>query len=242
MKKVIYHDVVIETTRRCNMQCAHCMRGEAQNKDISLETIDRFLDTTEHIDILTLTGGEIALNVNAIEHLVEELDRRKIPLGSFYAVTNGKEVTPEFMAAMIKLYMQTEDFDEMNGLALSKDEFHEPIPPRNEMLLKAFSFFRGEDKECNFTGAGKRQVALINLGRARELSSSIYKKREPIDTTFDAEDNGETIVIDSIVTVTVDGEILNGCDYEYASTDEIKLGNVYDKEWAEKALLRRDIA
>lgn len=103
MKKVIYHDVVIETTRRCNMQCAHCMRGEAQNKDISLETIDRFLDTTERIDILTLTGGEIALNVKAIEYLVEELDKRRIPLGSFYAVTNGKEVTPDFMAAIIKL-------------------------------------------------------------------------------------------------------------------------------------------
>ena len=35
---------VIEVTRRCNMQCRHCLRGDAQNVDISNEIIDRFFD------------------------------------------------------------------------------------------------------------------------------------------------------------------------------------------------------
>ena len=30
---VVMSDIVIEVTRRCNMACKHCLRGEAENLD-----------------------------------------------------------------------------------------------------------------------------------------------------------------------------------------------------------------
>jgi MoaA/NifB/PqqE/SkfB family radical SAM enzyme len=37
--------VVIEITRRCNMCCAHCLRGDAEAVDIQEKYIDAFLDS-----------------------------------------------------------------------------------------------------------------------------------------------------------------------------------------------------
>ena len=55
------YKVVIEVTRRCNMNCAHCLRGDAQNLDISIDVIDRFFDAFANgadISTITFTGGE----------------------------------------------------------------------------------------------------------------------------------------------------------------------------------------
>lgn len=39
------NNVVIEITRRCNMCCAHCLRGDAENVDIQEKYINAFLDS-----------------------------------------------------------------------------------------------------------------------------------------------------------------------------------------------------
>lgn len=39
-KYVYFDSLAVEATRRCNMHCAHCLRGEAENKDISYEVMD----------------------------------------------------------------------------------------------------------------------------------------------------------------------------------------------------------
>lgn len=63
------NSVFIEVTRRCNMCCAHCLRGDAESIDIQEKYIDAFLDSFEtgaYISSLTFTGGEISLNIPAI--------------------------------------------------------------------------------------------------------------------------------------------------------------------------------
>ena len=37
--------LVLEITRRCNMSCEHCMRGEAQNIDMDLSIIDKIFES-----------------------------------------------------------------------------------------------------------------------------------------------------------------------------------------------------
>ena len=41
------NSVFIEVTRRCNMCCAHCLRGDAESIDIQEKCIDAFLDSFE---------------------------------------------------------------------------------------------------------------------------------------------------------------------------------------------------
>lgn len=40
MNDVIFDEIAIELTRRCNLKCAHCFKGEAQDVDMPNEIID----------------------------------------------------------------------------------------------------------------------------------------------------------------------------------------------------------
>ena len=55
----------IELTRRCNMACKHCLRGDAQNLTISKEIIDKiFTDTAKIIRKQTIIGCSLKLQNN----------------------------------------------------------------------------------------------------------------------------------------------------------------------------------
>lgn len=59
MEKVVFNQLTIEVTRRCNMACGHCLRGDAENIDLTNMDIDSVLDQTEAIGRLIVTGGSI---------------------------------------------------------------------------------------------------------------------------------------------------------------------------------------
>lgn len=46
--KLHIHRLSFEMTRQCNLACAHCARGEAQNAVIKREYIDRVLDQIDY--------------------------------------------------------------------------------------------------------------------------------------------------------------------------------------------------
>lgn len=215
---------VIEITRRCNMGCAHCMRGDAQNVDISEKVIDAALSKVESISSLTLTGGEPSLNVPAVRYITRRLKELNIPLGNAYIVTNGKEVSNDFIFACLELFMLADE-PEYNGLALSQDVFHEDVPMENVSKLRQLTAFTGEDKNTDFD-----RVPLLDLGRARNLNS--FAKRGPVHDAFTAiVDNGILDLSESTLTVTVNGDLLTECDYAYDDTDGICIGNVLHGDW-----------
>lgn len=219
--------LAFEITRRCNMCCEHCMRGDAQNKDMTEEIIDATLVGIESIGSMVLTGGEPSLNVPAMRYIAKRIDELGIPLGSVYLVTNGKVVSNDFLLACLELFIQADEPD-MNGLALSKDMFHEDIPWGNINKLSQLTAFTSEDKDTDFD-----KYPVINLGRAKSLDG--FKKQDVCRETFSMDILGNVPCIESTITVTVDGDILSGCDYSYDEADNIQVGSVKSKDWV-KAL------
>lgn len=57
------NNVFIEVTRRCNMCCAHCLRGDAESIDIQEKYIDAFLDNFEKGAYKIQTGKPTTLVV-----------------------------------------------------------------------------------------------------------------------------------------------------------------------------------
>lgn len=230
MPKIEFNTLVLEVTRRCNMNCEHCMRGKQQNKDVSHETIKALLQNTESISDITFTGGEASLNTDAIKYTLELCKKYNIPVHAFYIATNGKEVSNDFLCTCLEWYAYVIECgceDEMGGLALSKDMFHEDIPIENENKLRGFSFFR-EDKFTDFNN-----ISLLNLGKARNLSGFLKREKRYYKPDI-SKYNDYLYNIYDIITITVDGDILSDCDYEYESTDDIKIGSVYDPNWVTK--------
>lgn len=86
---IIFNDLCIELTRRCNLKCQHCAKGEAQDIDISDDTINALLERTGGIYQLLLTGGEVTLCPDRMRYLLEGLKKHNIPLGELHIITNG---------------------------------------------------------------------------------------------------------------------------------------------------------
>ncbi len=91
MKKILFRKLYLEVTRKCQFNCDHCMRGDAQNVDMQPYMVDAFLDQTAGIFIASFTGGEPLLNIKIMRYFLDEVKKREIPLGGIDYITNGME-------------------------------------------------------------------------------------------------------------------------------------------------------
>ena len=85
--RYIYTHAYLEITRKCNLHCAHCMRGPAQNIEISKEDVDLFFEKLDGVIVenLTIGGGEPTLNPDMIVYIIDKLISERFNLVySFY--------------------------------------------------------------------------------------------------------------------------------------------------------------
>lgn len=205
------------------MACAHCLRGDAQAEDVTNEIIDKTLENVNSIGSLVFTGGEPSLNVDAMRYALRKCKANKIFVSSFFVVTNGKTVSDEFLRVLVDWYVfcvQNGGDTDLCGVALSKDDFHEKIPLKNECLLKAFSFFRDDKFHPHDVGW------LVAEGRAAQIEGVT---RTVCDCLPDVFIYGQQIDVEGTVYVTTRGDIINGCDWSYENQGKHRLGTVYDQ-------------
>ena len=137
--KVIFKSFCFEITRKCNMKCLHCMRGEAQDLTISKQVIDECLDNIAGMYDFILTGGESFLEPDMIEYLFDEIIRREITVYGFSCVTNGSVRSEKVAKAWNRLadyiaarYKLTEDAEgdrkylrSIGRITVSYDKYHQ---------------------------------------------------------------------------------------------------------------------
>lgn len=170
MRKLIFDFISVEVTRRCNMNCRHCLRGNAQEVDIDFSVIDALAEQSAQIYTLTFTGGEPTLNVPAIAHTLDALRRRNVPVTSMRMITNGAlhsrelvEIVREFSDYIARW----KDPDSCVCVQVSDDRYHIGVEPR-----AAVDFYRRElagAAEVEIVRAGESPLA---IGRGRVLASA----------------------------------------------------------------------
>ena len=229
--KLTIHDLCIETTRRCNMACAHCMRGDAMNRDLDPALLDKLFSRLSGIGNVTPTGGEPSLNPAALLQIRNAILKYNIPVAGVYLVTNGKEITDEFLHNFLSLLLATEMDPEVSGLALSQDIFHDKISYANKAKLSMFSCFRDDDKKTDWT-----RTPILNIGRGAEIV--IVSNRDPYrpQNTLNCGFNNDTIQLSEVLTLTVDGYLLPYGDYAYEEVENLAICNVNDPDWYEQLI------
>ena len=203
-------NLVIEVTRRCNMACGHCLRGEAQNTNIDNDHIDALLEQVGGIGVVTFTGGEPSLNIEAISHFVEECLRREISIDSFYIATNGVVIPQAFVMECLKLYSMADEKD-LCRVDVSNDYFHASEGNYNTELLAGLSFFGRKFDEENYDYNGGK--GLITEGNGENFVGRMNSVCviESLDDLMDTE-----------IYLNCNGDIINGCDWSYDSQDDPK--------------------
>lgn len=110
LNKIKLSCLSLELTRRCNMKCAHCFKGDAQNMDISNEYIDKLFGMIGEIYTLHITGGEPSLNLEGMKHLGNVIRKNKIIIHRLNVTCNGRTDTTIRFLDML---------DELNKLVLN---------------------------------------------------------------------------------------------------------------------------
>lgn len=204
--------LIIEVTRKCNLNCDHCLRGCSQNMDMKKEYIDELFKQLSKAGIdcldLTLTGGEPSLNIPMINYTIEKLENSNITLSMFYIATNGiNNNNIDFIIPCIKLYNLASEKD-LCSVQTSSDIQHTYYMDDTftDSLMNALKFASKRDEDRNYMDGGA-----IDQGNA---SFNCPNAREEI--VYDWIENIE----DTIFYLNCNGMIINGCDWSYDTQDD----------------------
>jgi hypothetical protein len=211
------NNLIVEVTRKCNMYCDHCLRGDAMNMNIKKEYIDSVLSQVDNIGNVCFTGGEPSLNLPAMEYFLSECKRRRISLEYFYIATNAVKVTESFVMFCLKMYSYC-DNKEMCRVDVSNDRYHMDEADFDMSMLQGLSFVGKKYEKDNFNFAGG--TSLISEGRSSNTKGA-HKPYDHIEI-----DSVNSFTDECDIYLNCKGEIINGCNWSYASQKKHKLCNV----------------
>lgn len=222
----------LEVTRRCNMSCAHCMRGDAENLDADSSLIPRIFDGVTEIDSIVFTGGEPSLNTDYITAVIDYIIDHNISVHGCFIATNAKIYSQSLVDNIRRLYEADyenkdrlwngakwlkahRDYDDFQvfALAVSSDEYHDPVPAGN--LLRYY--------KCGFFSEEKMTTDGPLLARGRGASfPGAYDRgiREPFIELV-----GEQSLHIGMAYVSCTGTVVTDCDLPYYDIDLMQEGD-----------------
>ncbi len=239
----ILNDLAIETTRRCNLKCGHCMRGEAQDIDISKEIVDMILDNEEIVRIhhLCFSGGEPTLNPEIIIYAIDKIISERKNVLEIVTVTNGQIFNRELVEAFNRFNQYRnerlrqiieekykddkaslekalrDNTDEHARISLSTDRFHHPIP--QEVRDNYNKYCKGillVDKDIDDKNLFKTGFSKIGNEFNYTLKPLRYFKERDYYLVFDN------------IYITANGFITSEGNGQYEDMDRINMGNISD--------------
>lgn len=248
MKKLNVNYMYLEITRRCTLECLHCLRGNRQNMDMSEEVLDNALKNVIHIHELDLGGGEPLLASQVIESIINKIRFYGIRVDKISFTTNGTVLTPR----AVELIRQLQEITSLH-VRLSHDKFHllefyiknltERVNKNNKMFMEMLGY---DPKKKDFA---MDEGIISCIGRAKLLTHEVIDAiNKWIEPTFYHLVNAGPDVIDVVKMYDWDKDIVQVCgsvvisatgyltpmDREYEFEDE---GPIFGLHIKDKSLL-----
>jgi MoaA/NifB/PqqE/SkfB family radical SAM enzyme len=212
-------DIILEATRKCNMKCTHCVRGEPQNIDLEEEVIYRL--SREDIGFLTLTGGEPTMN----RDIISQFKSHGLYPYDIWLCTNGKYFEEEWMKEYLDYCNQLQYRDSgITGFSISADVYHKYELGQDEMNIRFAQYSKlAEIYGINISKHNKSQTdeKVRAEGRARY---GIEVCDRHCEWDMNAKEYG-----DRVTYITVTGEVLYGGMWSYKRMNYLSLGNIKER-------------
>ncbi|MBU5462774.1 radical SAM protein [Lachnoclostridium sp. MSJ-17] len=248
--KINLEELDLEITRKCNYRCKHCGRGEAQNKTISKEIIDRLFDCIDNtIDNILITGGEPLLVIDMIEYFCNKLLNSKINVSMLEVITNGN-VSVEANNRLLQIFKTLiKHKNIICSVGVSDDKFHAEQDKSGE-YLKTYLFFKMYESsklivklKSPFAQTANHLYPLAIAGNAKTLfNNSNYKDYIENDITFPiykaesylyAYGHRIPIINNSIpcrISISTNGDLNLYQIWEYTEKDKHSIGNIINDD------------
>lgn len=210
--------LVIEGTRRCNMKCPHCLRGNAQRVDMDNEVANRITQQVDSVYCITFSGGEPSLNPDIIRNFQYGFMFNDCSINSFWVTTNARFYKNEFSDALENLYSLCQEKDECR-LTISGDQYHFR---RSERATEEYS------QLCFFSEERMRSIEeymIVNEGMAKKNQFG-YRDIKPMKKISGYSYHGDDLYIDDTIYINALGDVLLNSDLSYRSQKKYAIGNV----------------
>lgn len=240
MQKLPYRSISLEITRKCNMNCRHCMRGKPQNQVLDKKVVDKFLDETGMTQHLLLTGGEPFLEPGIIEYLINEIIKRKARILSFSCVTNGSvrneniindfNRLADYIATEFKELYTEKGLRNIGRITISNDIYHAKIN-----LDETAAFYRKKANNHIAIIKGKQDDGGVLAASGNAISNHLTDDKNkdikyhicPYRLTFKDD------MIDNDIEITCNGNLTYSGDYSYKKLDNCVFGNIMDEHMSD---------
>jgi hypothetical protein len=210
MKKLANLWIGFEITRRCNLHCEHCLRGDAEPKTATpfvRERVYSFVNKLYNEDKILpnfcFTGGEPMLVAKQILDMIMRMPEDML----IDIATNGR-VWNKYCYPLISTLLA--DMHGENYIHISNDQWH-----------------KKEGIEIRDEWNGERDIYghAILIRSFKELEDHMVHEGRAIDNGI----GKLTVMRGSHFYINVDGNIYDACDYSYNSQREIvPLGTIFD--------------
>ena len=236
MQQYKFTSLMIELTRKCNLSCKHCMRGDAQDVTITREIIDTIFENVGDCSRFSFTGGEPLLALDELEYFVDRIIESGYNTNVIDLVTNGTVMDRRIMDVFEKFCYSRKGREA--HLLISNDRFHLLDKSR-----EAFNYYRNisadipgvkvdyngdfsvePDKDGSF-------APIVLAGRARELSPC-----ELPCPTIKESVSGHRLLIGSsgavkglvfcMLEILANGNVVDFEQRSYRTKDAIAMGNI----------------
>lgn len=246
-KKYSLHDLSVEITRRCNKNCLHCMKGDAQNVTITEDIIDRVIADIPDVARLSLVGGEPLLELDKIAYLLEQVAGCPWGIRIVEMTTNGTICDRRIVDIFESFCMKKPGCAAV--LRISNDSFHDA----NE-YESAYAYYRPLVDEANarLNAQGlKAGIHLFYACRKDTQYSMVYSGRavEHIDSGKAQYQHGVNVryptnlkhrikilgdIIPCSLCVAANGNVCLHEEVSYTIMDEkMSIGNILDSSFSE---------
>ena len=242
--KFVLENFAFETTRRCNLRCGHCMRGEPQNIDMSTDIVDMILDSDEiksFIHIL-FSGGEPTLNPGIIIYTINKIISDRIDVDNIGMVTNGQifnrdiveafnrfneyvnernleNLDPNFFKEMDENHREMwrrNKIDNHVRISFSTDRYHNPVPDDVRNSYNKYSRGLVIDDYCFKDGI------LIKTGFSTAGKDFEYA----LQPLYYWGSNEQSCLISNFIYVTANGYVTSEGMGQYVDMDRVNYGHI----------------
>lgn len=238
MKKYKFLRLFIEITRKCNLECPHCMRGNAQELTITPEIINTLFSQVTEISDLSLSGGETMLELDTFEYLVKAIDKHNVKVGRISFVTNGTILNERVIQILSDF--TTNNSERIAEFAISDDDFHSS----REHAKEAYEFYtalangkiriilNSERGEVNKIKKSK-EYSLIHSGRALGFiaNNRTFNGLSVVSRVTENDIRPHRIKIENntihcVLQLSANGNIGFDANVSYGNADNLSFGNI----------------
>lgn len=172
MKKINIQNLTLIITEKCNLDCAHCLRGQKSAKCMSNDVIEATLKQVAYINELTISGGEVLLALDRIEKIITYILENNVIVRYLSFVINGTIYSHDFLS-LLNYYNKNTNYTRSVAFNISNDIYHKESINRLHLTQNYIHNIKKYQENKYFNEFQDLHVGLIREGNAINLDPSL---------------------------------------------------------------------